>query len=183
MAEGALGNGVLGNGAWRRGARASGVALLAVAGCLIPGAAASAAIPTTCGTHSGGSTGFRSHVSDVRVGRHIGFDRFVVQFSTSRVPRFTLVPKSGTLFHLDPSDRPVRLLGTAGLRVTLRDTTGQGTYHGSTDLRPRFPQLREARLIGDFEGITTWGLGLAHQSCKRILTLRAPARLVIDVPH
>jgi hypothetical protein len=43
--------------------------------------------------------------------------------------------------------------------------------------------LAEVRLLQNFEGVVQWGLGLNHQSCKRIFTLSSPTRLVIDVPH
>ena len=39
----------------------------------------------------------------------------------------------------------------------------------------------EARTIGDIEGVVTWGLGVAGPACTRVLTLSAPARLVVDV--
>jgi hypothetical protein len=65
----------------------------------------------------------------------------------------------------------------------MHTATGRGTYFGAADFRTGFPQLREARLLGDFEGYVTWGLGLAHPSCKRVFKLTGPTRLVIDVPH
>ncbi|UQX87593.1 hypothetical protein M6D93_14965 [Jatrophihabitans telluris] len=143
-----------------------------------------AALPAyVCGTVSGGSSSVSAHVVDVRVGQHVGFDRFVVQFAGSKIPSFTLTPKSSAVFYLDGSGKPVTLRGTAGLKVVMRSTTGIGTFSGPTDIRPAFVQLREARQIGDFEGVTSWGLGLAHQSCKRVFTLTGPTRLVIDLPH
>jgi hypothetical protein len=139
--------------------------------------------PYTCGTMTGGSTSVHSHVTDVRVARHTRFDRFVVEFSTARLPHYKLTPKSSARFSLDPSGAPVTLLGNAGLKVVMHTATGHGTYFGAADFRTGFPQLREARLLGDFEGYVTWGLGLAHASCKRVFKLTGPTRLVIDVPH
>jgi hypothetical protein len=136
-----------------------------------------------CGTVSGGSTTVHSHITDVRMAKHATYDRFVVEFSTYRLPHYTLTPKSSSIFTLDPSGARVDLLGSAGLKIVMHTATGRGTYFGPSDFRPRFPQLREARLIGDFEGYVTWGLGLAHQSCKRVFKLTSPTRLVIDVPH
>jgi hypothetical protein len=139
--------------------------------------------PYTCGTMTGGSTTVHSHVTDVRVAKHASFDRFVVEFSTVRLPHYRLTPKSSAHFVLDPSGAPVTLLGSAGLKLVMHTATGRGTYFGSADFRTGFPQLREARLLGDFEGYVTWGLGLAHASCKRVFRLTSPTRLVIDVPH
>jgi hypothetical protein len=145
---------------------------------------AGAALPAfTCGTVSGGSTAVHSHVTDVRVGEHLHFDRFVMQFDTARMPHFRITPKSNATFTLDPSGRSITLLGNAGIRVAVHFATGDGTYHGPADFRAGFPQLLEARRLGDFEGYVSWGLGLDHQSCKRVLTLTHPTRLVIDVPH
>jgi hypothetical protein len=124
-----------------------------------------------------------SHITDVRVGRHPRFDRFVVEFSTARMPRYRITPKSSSTFTLDPSGRSVTLLGNAGIKVAIHFATGAGTYHGPAEFRTGFPQLLEARRLGDFEGYVTWGLGLDHQSCKRVFTLTSPTRLVIDVPH
>jgi hypothetical protein len=142
------------------------------------------ALPSyVCGTVSGGSTTVHSHITDVRMAKHTNFDRFVVEFSTLRVPHYTITPKSSSIFTLDPSGAQVDLLGSAGLKIVMHTATGNGTYFGPADFRPRFPQLREARRIGDFEGYVTWGLGLAHASCKRVFKLTSPTRLVIDVPH
>jgi hypothetical protein len=135
------------------------------------------------GTVTGGYDRPIAHVTAVRVARHATFDRLVIQFDGGRVPHFKVTPKSSSVFWLDPSDRRVVLLGRVGLKIVLPSATGQSTYLGPRDLRPRFPQLREARLIGDFEAVTTWGLGLHRTTAKRVLVLRSPARLVVDVHH
>lgn len=156
----------------------------AAVGIVSASSAAAAALPGyRCGTLSGGSSTVHSQITDVRVGQHASFDRFVIEFSTHRVPHYQITPKSNTTFALDPSGRSVTLLGSAGQRVVLHTATGVGTYHGSADFRTGFPQLVEARRLGDFEGYVTWGLGLTHQSCRRVFTLTNPTRLVIDVPH
>ena len=160
--------------------------LVLAAGALVGVATApiADALPAfVCGTVSGGSTTVHSHITDVRVGQHTNFDRFVVEFSTLRVPRYRITPKSSATFTLDPSGRSVTLLGNAGLKVVMHTATGVGTYRGPGDFRTGFPQLLEARRLGDFEGYVTWGLGLDHQSCKRVFKLTNPTRLVIDVPH
>lgn len=135
------------------------------------------------GAVTGGSARSHAMVTDVRMARHPRYDRLVVVFDGRRVPRFRVAPQASSVFRLDPSDKRVDLLGTAGIRIVLRNTTGQGTYTGPRDLRPRFPQLREARLIGDFEAVTTWGLGLRRARTLRVLVLTGPPRLVVDVHH
>ena len=158
-------------------------ALLLGAGLV--GAAPEAVAGTGFGTGAvtGGSARSHAQVVAVRMARHLRFDRFVIQFDGRHVPRFRVAPKASSVFRLDPSDKRVDLLGTAGMSIVLHGATGQGSYSGPTDFRPRFPQLREARLIGDFEAVTTWGLGLRHAGTLRVLVLTAPARLVVDVHH
>lgn len=169
----------------RRTARLLFVPLLAVGAAVGIGSAPStAALPGyVCGSVSGGSTTVHSQITDVRVGQHASFDRFVIEFSTHRLPHYRVTPKSSSTFTFDPSGRSVTLLGSAGLKLVLHTATGVGTYHGPADFRPGFPQLVEARRLGDFEGYVTWGLGLDQQSCKRVFKLTNPTRLVIDVPH
>jgi hypothetical protein len=158
-----------------------GLALGAAVGI---GTAPSSATPGyVCGTITGGSGTVHSHITDVRVGEHATFDRFVVEFSTQRLPHYRITPKSSADFTLDPSGRQVTLLGDAGLLLAMHTVTGVGSYHGPGDFRPGFAQLLEARRLGDFEGYVNWGLGLDHASCKRVFKLTSPTRLVIDVPH
>lgn len=167
----------------RRTMRVATLAVPTSAAIIAVPASTTAALPASaCGMVSGGSSTSFGHITAVRVGHHVGFDRFVVQFSGVRVPRYTAIPKSSAVFTLDPSGRPVRLRGTAGIKIVMHPAGGQGTYTGPSHLRTTFPQLLEARRIGDFEGFTTWGLGLRHQSCKRGFTLSVPTRLVVDVP-
>jgi hypothetical protein len=168
----------------RHALRIAAVAVLAAAAFVaLPGASAQALPPFGCGTVSAGSTsGVAAPITDVRVGHHIGYDRFVMQFAGSRVPHYTVTPKSSAVFWLDPSNKRVTLRGTAGIKIALFPASGLGSFHGPTDIKTTFPQLLEARNIGDFEAVTSWGLGLRHQSCKRVFTLPGPPRLVIDVP-
>jgi hypothetical protein len=158
-------------------------ALVLVVPALVVAPAAEAGPPFGFGTVSGGSHRSIAGITAVRTARHRHFDRFVIQFDGRRVPRFTVIPKSSPVFWLDPSDKVVRLRGSAGLKVVLHGATGQSTYHGPRDLRPGLPMLREARNIGDFEAVTSWGLGLRGETSKRVMVLTRPARLVIDVHH
>src|SRR4051812_36989509 len=110
----------------RRAIRSLIVVMLAVGAAVGIGSAPSTAAlpPYVCGTVSGGSTTVHSHITDVSVGRHARFDRFVVEFSTHRVPHYRITPKSSSTFTLDPSGRSVTLLGSAGLKVVMHTATG-----------------------------------------------------------
>lgn len=119
----------------------------------------------------------------VRVAGHPEYDRVVMEFS-------------GALpgYRVEYVDRPVRRCGSgeavevAGegwLRVHLEparahDDAGRATIR-QRDLRPALPLLRQATLICDFEGQVEWVLGLAAPNQFRVLELRDPARLVVDV--
>jgi len=81
----------------------------------------------------------------------------------------------------DPSGQTVMLAGTAGLKLVLRNTSGAGTYTGSTDLKAGLPTIAEAEQLGDFERVLSWGIGLNRAGCLRILELNNPVRLAIDV--
>jgi len=159
------------------------LAVLMLAALVIPADPAVALPPFACGTVTGGSAATYGHVTAVGLGTHPGYDRFVLTFSSSAVPAYTIIPKSSAVFWLDPSNTRVTLLGAAGIKVVVHPSSGVGTYHGPTDVRPAFPQLLEARNIGDFEGYLSWGVGLHAQSCKRVFTLTGPSRLVVDVPN
>jgi hypothetical protein len=164
--------------------------LLAGVGLAVPApAGAVTSLPGfTCGSQSGGTdiNGNPTAVAAVRVGSHPNeqpaYDRFVLEFANGPVPKWTAIPKSSANFTLSPSGKPMTLRGTAGIRLAFFTGTFPA-YHGRTDLVTGSPQLAEARELEDHEGYVQWGLGLNHQSCKRIFELSAPTRLVIDVPH
>lgn len=144
---------------------------------------AAAAPGFVCHSQEGGTKGVSGHVSAIRMARHATFDRFVMQFRENRVPPFEVHRQRTSTFVMDASGRVVHLLGHAGIGVRVEPATGFGSYHGPRRFVPRFPQLREAREIGDFEAVYQWGLGVHRNSCIRVFTLRSPARLVIDTRH
>jgi hypothetical protein len=143
--------------------------------------------PFQCADQSGGGSA-RAAIVAVRVGQQSGYDRFVIEFS-GPVPNYKVQRNASSSFVQDPSGRTVNLNGSAGLRVGLNPASGAGygqpdgkpTYSGPNDFTPRFLVLREARLLGDFEAVTTWGLGLSNPNCFRAFILDSPSRLVIDV--
>jgi len=166
------------------GSPAPGVA--ASPGAASPAPDAAATLPGfSCATQNGGaaqpagSTG-PVPVTDVRAAAQSGVDRFVIQFS-GPVPQYEVKPQANATFTRDPSGFRVSLEGSAGLQVTVHGAQSYGSYSGSTDLTPRLTVLREARQVGDFEGVLTWGLGLSRASCFRAYVLTGPSRLVIDV--
>jgi hypothetical protein len=167
--------------------------VVALATGLTPVAAAAsrgsseAAVPTaapppfSCAEQGGGSvTGMPSAVHTVRVGAHRRFDRFVISLR-GPLQQFDVRPQDSSTFFLDPSGIPVTLQGTAGLRVVIHGAQAHHGFRGPTDITPGLPVLLEARQIGDFEGVVSWGLGLSRASCFRVLA--RPRALVVDVQH
>ena len=49
------------------------------------------------------------------------------------------------------------------------------------DFKPRLPEIREVKNIGNFERVVSYGIGLKDAACFRALELSGPTRLVIDV--
>jgi hypothetical protein len=132
-----------------------------------------------CADAAGGTNG-TANVTGVRVAQQIGFDRFVLQFS-AKVPAYTVKRQAKPVFKSGGSGQSVTLSGTAGALVQVHSATGAGTYSGSTDFtQAGFPVLKEARLLEDFEGYVSWGIGLSLPVCVRAFTLLDPPRLVID---
>ena len=125
----------------------------------------------------------------IRSGRHVGYDRIVFEF-TGSPPAYDV--RYVDQVRQDPSDRPVRLQGTAFLSVVMPggtlDTTLQvddpakaQSYKGPRRLQPDLSAVQEIAVAGDFEGVLSFGVGLDRRSAFRVLRLSDPARIVIDV--
>ena len=132
-----------------------------------------------------GTVGVASIV-DVRVGTHDGYDRVVFEFEQG-MPELTL-DRAEPPFSEDASGLPMEVDGDAFLGLRMRGGSkqtdaGTSSYDGPTDFSPGFPTLVHLIEGGDFERQSTWYLGLAGESCVRVLLLDAPPRLVIDVEH
>jgi hypothetical protein len=134
------------------------------------------------GTVTGGSGAAR--VTGVAAASHesAGYDRFVIRLSGAPAS-YRVIPQGTPDFFEDASGRPVTLEGTAGVRITLQGVAGTPAYAGPTDLHPGLAQLREARQTGAFEGVVSWGLGLAGAGCVRVMapTAAAPTQLIVDI--
>jgi hypothetical protein len=151
----------------------------------VPSPSDSATAPTTaCATSSGGVPS-GANVTDVRVGSAAGYDRFVIQFD-GPVPTYSITPQDSSVFMQDATGQMLQLQGTTGVRIVVRGASGwdvnaHQTFNGSQDLKPGFPALKEARQVGDFERVFSWGLGIAQPSCLKVTVLTGPDRLVVDV--
>jgi len=138
--------------------------------------------PKTSAAGPGGA-----EVYDVRTGCHAGFDRVVVDIRFAR-PGYDVryVPAIVE----DGSGNPVSLPGTAKLRILLRENA-RGHTLGGVNLLPAVintgcSNVLQLKLAGDFEGIVTLGVGVAHKKGFRVYRLSGPGsnrRVVVDVLH
>jgi hypothetical protein len=140
-----------------------------------------------CTTYAAGDPASGGDVTGVRVGTATGYDRLVFQFD-GPVPQFTITPQDNSSFVIDASGMVVQLQGSRGLRVVIHSAAGGydrsdgiATYSGPNDFTPGYPALKEARNVGDFERVYSWGLGVSGGGCYRAFTLAGPDRLVIDL--
>jgi hypothetical protein len=127
-----------------------------------------------------------TYLTAVRTGEHSRYDRVVFQFSGT-LPGYTIQRVQAV--YSDPKGTPVPLAGQSYLRVVLHGTSAvcpqplHQTYTGPTVLTPYYPELLTVSAAGDFEGVLSFGIGLAAPGGYHAFTLTSPERLVIDVSH
>ena len=119
----------------------------------------------------------------VRASHHGGVDRVVFEFRGG-LPADRQVEYVDKLF-ADGSGRRVHVAGQALLRVRLEPAQAH-TDAGATTAAPRrvafaLPNVMTAVRSGDFEAVTTYGLGLARRTPFTVSTLQAPPRVVVEV--
>lgn len=118
----------------------------------------------------------------IRAAHHRGFDRVVFDFAGG-------LPKSRQVSYVsqlvaDPSGLPVRIAGRAILQVRFDPATAH-TPSGRVTAPDRvafaLPNVMTAVKAGDFEAVTTYGIGLAKRQPFHVFTLKHPYRVVIDI--
>lgn len=140
---------------------------------------------TKTGTHDPKVPEDMPMLVDIRTGSHDGYDRVVLEFRND-LPSWRV----GYVDQVtSESGATVPLRGTARLFVDLSPAWGheqdtapfQATYTGPRSLTPDYPTLRQVRWVDDFEAHLTFGIGLQRQVGFRVVELRGPSRLAIDV--
>jgi hypothetical protein len=117
----------------------------------------------------------------IRAAAHPTYDRLVFDFTGSG-PTSVSVAWVNQLTG-DPSDLPVPVAGRAFLRVVLRgvdahdDTGSTAPTKISFDLK----NVITAVSAGDFEGVVTYGIGLAAKTSYTTMRLTSPTRFVLDI--
>jgi hypothetical protein len=134
-------------------------------------------------THAGGPP---ATLSTVRTAVNDDFDRVVFQFTGDDLPGYHVEYVDSPVRECG-SGRPVPIEGQGWLMIRLAPAqahtdAGQPTV-GAIDVRPDLALVREMRQICDFEGHVVWVLGVAAPNRYRVLELRDPARIAVDVLH
>ena len=117
----------------------------------------------------------------IRAAHHPGYDRIVFDFRNG-LPTRVRVRYVDRLV-ADPSGQPVRISGRGILQVVFNPAKAHDASGPTAPARTQYalPNIMTAVRAGDFEGYTTYGIGLAKKTTFHVFTLRSPARVVIDV--
>lgn len=152
-----------------------------------PTTTGAAAWSTETKTGPGGSEppdGPSAKLAAVRAAAHPGFDRVVFQFDGTRVPGFR-IEYVGEITLGESDDEFLTLEGGALVQATFQGTASDDHRPGTQTVPDRFtPGLAQVRQIGlaeDWEGLVRLGVGLDHRAGFRVLELRDPVRVVVDV--
>ncbi len=124
-------------------------------------------------------------LTGVRTGRHDGFDRIVFEFR-GELPGY----------HVEYIDKPVRscgsgevvpLAGEAWLQVRFEPANAHTDEGKPTldfrELEPKLPIVLELKSTCDFEAQVEWVAGVSSPNKYRVLELKSPTRLVVDIKH
>lgn len=117
----------------------------------------------------------------IRAAHHPGFDRIVYQFEGG-LPSGHKVRYVDTLI-ADGSGLPVRIAGRAILSVRFAPAHAHDARGLTAPRRKAFalPNIMTTVRAGDFEAVTTYGIGLAKKTAFNVFTLDDPSRVVIDI--
>ena len=119
-------------------------------------------------------------VDAIRTGAHAGYDRVTIEFKNGQPASISIRPQAGTTFNQAPSGKPDTLAGKNGILVIIRGADAHTAYNALRDLKTSYPSLAEVRILEDFEGQVSLGLGVKQAACYRASVLSDPVRLVID---
>jgi hypothetical protein len=126
---------------------------------------------------------------DIRTGAQPCSERVVIELQPSEIPTSAEFPGYSVRYATgpikeSPSDLPVTIEGAEVLLVSLGSwMTFEGTgYTGPEQIFPaNVSHIKELRLIENFEGMTTWAIGLDAKRSFEVKALDNPSRLVIDI--
>ena len=122
----------------------------------------------------------------VRSAKHANFDRVVFEFEGAQLPNY----------RIEYIDKPVRACGSGDVVPFQGDAwlsvlfTGANahTEAGEPTIKdrtrsPNLTNVKDLKLICDFEAEVEWVLGVSSPNKYRLLELKNPTRLVVDIKH
>lgn len=125
-------------------------------------------------------------LKEVRAARHGNYDRVVFEFEGAEMPSY----------HIEYIDKPVRACGSGHVVplkgdgwLEIRFTPAAAhTEEGKPTVKnreqsPNFKIIKEMKSTCDFEAEVAWVLGVASPNHYRILELKNPTRLAVDIKH
>ena len=125
-------------------------------------------------------------LKEVRSAKHANFDRVVFEFEGAQLPSYKL----------EYIDKPVRACGSGDVVPFQGDAwlsvlfTGANahTEAGEPTIKdrtrsPNHTIVKDLKLICDFEAEVEWVLGVSSPNKYRVLELKNPTRLVVDISH
>ena len=122
----------------------------------------------------------------VRTAKHGNYDRVVFEFAGTELPTY----------HIEYIDKPVRacgsgdtipLAGDGWLEVRFTDAQAH-TPEGEPTIKDRqrspiLPVIKGLKITCDFEAEVTWVAGVASPNKYRVIELKSPTRLAVDIKH
>lgn len=123
---------------------------------------------------------------EVRAAAHEGFDRVVFEFEGAEMPSY----------HIEYIDKPVRACGSGSVVplkgdgwLEIRFTPANAhTEDGKPTVKnreqtPNLKIIKEMKTTCDFEAEVEWVLGVSSPNKYRVLELKNPTRLAVDIKH
>ena len=125
-------------------------------------------------------------LKQVRTAGHEGYDRTVFEFEGAEMPGY----------HVEYIDKPVRgcgsgnpvnLKGDGWLEIKFSPANAH-TEEGKPTIEnreqtPNHEIIKEIKSTCDFEADVTWVLGVSSPNKYRVLELKNPTRLAVDIKH
>jgi hypothetical protein len=122
---------------------------------------------------------------EARTARNEGFDRLVLQFDGDQLPGYHIEYVDKPVIKCGSGD-PTEIAGQGWLQVRVQPAQAhEGTQVTVAERKrkPALPIVQEMELTCDFEGEVTWVLGVKSPNKYRVMELKGPTRLVVDVQH
>ena len=122
---------------------------------------------------------------EVRTARNEGFDRLVLQFDGGQLPGYHVEYVDKPVIKCGSGD-PTEVAGQGWLQIRVQPAQaheGAQVTVAERERKPGLPLVQELELTCDFEGEVTWVLGVKSPNKYRVMELKGPTRLVVDVQH